>query len=97
VLGHELNNSLAPIKSIAGSLEDLLQREPKPEDWEADMNRGLGIISARAESLTRFMEAYSSLARLPPPRQTPLAVGEWIRRTADLERRLKIELHQDRA
>jgi signal transduction histidine kinase len=93
VLGHELNNSLAPIKSIAGSLEDLLQRQPKPEDWEIDMNRGLEIISARAESLTRFMEAYSSLARLPPPRQKPLSVGEWVCRTAELERRIKIELH----
>ena len=29
VLGHELNNSLAPIKSIAGSLESMLAREPR--------------------------------------------------------------------
>src|SRR6185503_10243909 len=41
VLGHELNNSLAPIKSIARSLEDFLQRKPRPSDWEEDMNRGL--------------------------------------------------------
>src|SRR5579871_3896227 len=32
VLGHELNNSLAPIKSIAGSLELLVQRQPLAED-----------------------------------------------------------------
>ena len=34
VLGHELNNSLAPIKSIAGSLEDLVGRASRAADWE---------------------------------------------------------------
>ena len=33
VIGHEINNSLAPIKSIAGSLESMLAREPMPDDW----------------------------------------------------------------
>ena len=57
VIGHELNNSLAPIRSVAGSLEMLLVREPRPEDWQGDMRRGLGVIAARAESLRRFMDA----------------------------------------
>ena len=48
VLGHELNNSLAPIKSIAGSLGALLKREPRAPDWEDDMRSGLDIIAARA-------------------------------------------------
>ncbi len=90
VLGHELNNSLAPIKSIAGSLENLVQRDPKPADWEEDMNRGLAIISARAESLTRFMEAYSTLARLPPPNRHPFVVSEWVHRVARLETRVTV-------
>src|SRR5262249_45588545 len=68
VLGHELNNSLAPIKSIAGSLESLLAREPKPDDLEDDLKAGLNVISSRTAGLTRFMEAYSRLAKLPPPR-----------------------------
>lgn len=33
VLGHELNNSLAPIKSIAGSLGAMLKREKRAPDW----------------------------------------------------------------
>ena len=66
VLGHELNNSLTPIKSIAGSLESLLVREPRPLDWHDDMQRGLSIIGSRSESLSRFMQAYAHLARLPP-------------------------------
>src|SRR5262249_22902537 len=54
VLGHELNNSLAPIKSIAGSLENVLAREPRAADWEEDMRRGLAVIASRSEALSRF-------------------------------------------
>src|SRR4029434_6233817 len=59
VLGHELNNSLAPIKSVAGSLADLVARRPQPPDLNEDMRRGLDVISSRAESLARFVESYS--------------------------------------
>jgi PAS domain S-box-containing protein len=90
VLGHELNNSLAPIKSIAGSLESLWRRDPRPTDLEEDMQRGLAVIAARAESLTRFMEAYSRLARLPHPSLEPLDVSAWIRRVAGLETRVEV-------
>ena len=90
VLGHELNNSLAPIKSIAGSLESLIERETPPADWQQDMQRGLSIISTRAESLSRFMEGYSRLARLPPPKRQPLDVSKWIFRIAGLETRVPI-------
>ena len=50
VLGHELNNSLAPIKSIAATLGSSMERAPRQADWENDMRSGLGIIAARAES-----------------------------------------------
>jgi two-component system nitrogen regulation sensor histidine kinase NtrY len=92
VLGHELNNSLAPIKSMAGTLDSLLAREPRPVDWQEDMRRGLGIIEARAEALSRFMEAYARLARLPAPKLKPLDVGELVRRVVGLETRLDIAL-----
>src|SRR5213080_514915 len=87
VLGHELNNSLAPIKSISGSLANLMNREPPPADWKEDMQRGLGVITARADGLSRFMEAYSRLARLPPPKMQPLEIEPLVRRVAGLERR----------
>jgi len=88
VLGHELNNSLAPIKSIAGSLESLIAREPLAEDWREDARRGLSIIAARSEGLSRFLGAYALLAKLPPPRPAPMEVGMWIRQSATLEQRL---------
>ena len=92
VLGHELNNSLAPIKSIAGSLESLLAREHRPSDWEEDLQRGLSIISSRSEALNRFMTAYAQLAKLPRPDLQPMDAGAWIRRVTGLETRLKLEL-----
>jgi nitrogen fixation/metabolism regulation signal transduction histidine kinase len=90
VLGHELNNSLAPIKSIAGSLETLLLRDPKPEDWQEDMGRGLSIIASRAESLSRFLEAYARLARLPRPTITYVDIPELVARVIRLETRMEI-------
>jgi two-component system, NtrC family, nitrogen regulation sensor histidine kinase NtrY len=92
VLGHELNNSLAPIKSIAGSLETLLLREPQPPDWHEDMQRGLSVISSRAASLSRFMSAYALLTRLPQPSLAPLDLHVLIRRVIGLETRLSVTL-----
>jgi nitrogen fixation/metabolism regulation signal transduction histidine kinase len=92
VLGHELNNSLAPIKSVAGSLADLLDRQPRPADLGDDMHRGLEVISSRADSLARFVESYSKLARLPQPRFEPLNLGELLRRVASLETRLPVRV-----
>jgi len=90
VIGHELNNSLAPIRSVAGSLESLLLREPRPEDWEGDMRRGLSVIAARAESLRRFMEAYAQLARLPAPARRAVELAPLVRRVAGIEPRVRV-------
>jgi two-component system nitrogen regulation sensor histidine kinase NtrY len=92
VLGHEMNNSLAPIKSIAGSLESLLRREPPPDDWADDARSGLKSIATRADSLSRFMQAYARLAKLPPPQKEELNLGDLIRRVANLELRMAIEV-----
>lgn len=92
VMGHELNNSLAPICSISASLEQLLERQPRPDDWEPDMRGGLGIIQSRAESLSRFMESYSRLARLPAPNQRAFSIREWAGRVVRLEHRLSVRL-----
>lgn len=92
VLGHELNNSLAPIKSTAETLASLLDREPRPPDWEEDTRRALGMISARSEALARFMAAYSRLARLPPPTIRETEVAPLVRRAAALEPRVEVEV-----
>jgi two-component system nitrogen regulation sensor histidine kinase NtrY len=86
VIGHEMNNSLAPIKSIAGSLATIIERDPPPSDWREDMQRGLAVIASRSESLSRFMSAYARLAKLPPPKLAPLDVAALIDRVATLEK-----------
>jgi nitrogen fixation/metabolism regulation signal transduction histidine kinase len=90
VLGHELNNSLAPIRSMTSTMDSLLERSPRPDDWEEDLRSGLEIIGNRAEALSRFMAAYARLARLPDPRLEPVELSSLIRRVAALETRLPV-------
>jgi two-component system nitrogen regulation sensor histidine kinase NtrY len=92
VMGHELNNSLAPIKSVAENLGTMLYRKERAPDWEEDMRSGLNIIAARTDGLARFMSAYARLAKLPPPVFQPVDVGAWIRRVVGLEPRLAVQL-----
>ena len=90
VLGHEINNSLAPIKSVAGSLSQLLGKKPRPIDADDDLTRGLQVIEGRAEGLSRFLASYAQLARLPAPKRRPLEVEAWVRRVVALETRLPV-------
>jgi nitrogen fixation/metabolism regulation signal transduction histidine kinase len=92
VLGHEMNNSLAPIKSLAASLESLLRREPLPTDWKDDASSGLNSIASRADSLSRFLQAYTRLTKLPPPQKQDIDLPRLIQRVVDLEPRLKVQV-----
>jgi len=92
VLGHELNNSLAPICSIAGSLEDIMKREARAPDWEDDLRRGLRVIAERSDALSRFMRDYSRLTRLPKPQLRRMDLGTLVQTAAGLETRALIEI-----
>ena len=92
VLGHELNNSLAPIKSIAGSLETMAALDPLPVDWREDMRKGLGVIASRTDALARFTNAYTRLARLPRPNKRPVDLPSVIERIVRLETRKPIRI-----
>ena len=92
VLSHEINNSLAPIQSITGTLRALIGRTPRPADADEDLERGLGVIGTRAEALSRFMRSYARMARLPAPVHAPVEVRAWVDRVAQLEKRLPIQI-----
>src|SRR5881398_2373217 len=92
VLGHEMNNSLAPIKSLAASLESLLRRDPLPPDWKDDAGAGLNSIASRADSLSRFLQAYTRLTKLPPPQKQDVDLASLVQRVVDLEPRLKVQI-----
>jgi two-component system, NtrC family, nitrogen regulation sensor histidine kinase NtrY len=90
VLGHELNNSLAPIISIAGSLATRLPQLDLPEGAKSDFQRGLDIIESRTGSLHRFLQSYRRLAQMPSPKLQPVELRPLLERVAVLETRLPV-------
>jgi two-component system nitrogen regulation sensor histidine kinase NtrY len=92
VMGHELNNSLAPIKSIAGSLQARLLGTALAAEEREDFERGLGIIEARAASLNRFLQAYRQLAQMPPPILKKSTLSSLVTRVAGLETRIEVKV-----
>jgi two-component system, NtrC family, nitrogen regulation sensor histidine kinase NtrY len=92
VLGHELSNSLAPIKSIAGSLLARVDRLGGDDAEKSDFRRGLGVVESRADALHRFVQSYRMLAQLPPPGLRPVALGPLMERVTLLEQRIPVKL-----
>ncbi|MGH7559334.1 MAG: sensor histidine kinase [Gemmatimonadota bacterium] len=90
VLSHEINNSLAPIRSIAESLRGHVTRDPDHDRYPEELEQGLTVIAGRSEALGRFMSSYARLARLPKPRLAPVDVEGWVERVANLETRLPV-------
>jgi nitrogen fixation/metabolism regulation signal transduction histidine kinase len=93
VLGHELSNSLAPIKSIAGSLNSRVSATAMDSDVRNDLQHGLEIIEARSASLHRFLEAYRRLAQMPAPVLRDVELPKLVARVASLETRIKVCVH----
>ncbi|MDE3187143.1 MAG: ATP-binding protein [Acidobacteriota bacterium] len=92
VLGHELSNSLAPIKSIAGSLLARVDRMDGDESMLRDFRRGLGVVESRADALHRFVQSYRLLAQLPPPQLKTVELEPLLERVALLEQRVPVML-----
>jgi two-component system nitrogen regulation sensor histidine kinase NtrY len=90
VLGHEINNSLTPIKSIAGSLRGRLDALPDASDESGDFKRGLEVIENRSESLNRFLQAYRQLMGLPAPKLGSVSLTALVKRVAQLETRVTV-------
>jgi nitrogen fixation/metabolism regulation signal transduction histidine kinase len=94
VLGHEINNSLTPIKSIAGSLRGRLAALNDVPGEKSDFERGLEVIENRSESLNRFLQAYRQLMRLPAPKLSAVSLAELVERVAELERRVAVTVNR---
>ncbi|MFI5246408.1 MAG: sensor histidine kinase [Gemmatimonadales bacterium] len=92
VLGHEINNSLTPINSLAERLSTLLKRSPPEGELRDDLQRGLGVIANRSEGLTRFLASYTRLAKLPPPTFANVDVATWVQRATRLESRIPVQI-----
>ena len=92
VLGHELNNSLTPIKSIAGSLTTQTANAVPDPGQRQDFERGLAIIETRADNLNRFLQAYRQLAQMPPPVFRKTSLAPIVERVAGLETRSRVQV-----
>jgi two-component system nitrogen regulation sensor histidine kinase NtrY len=76
VIAHELNNSLAPISSLAHSGQILARSPPDPEQ----LARVFSTIEDRARHLGGFIEGYAQFAKLPKPRLAPVVWAVLIER-----------------
>jgi nitrogen fixation/metabolism regulation signal transduction histidine kinase len=92
VLSHEINNSLAPIRSVAHTLTRILSGMEVPEKTRNDFAMGLDVIGTRAEALNRFLQSYTQLNKLPPPARRSIAARNLVERLIGLEARLPITL-----
>ncbi len=84
VMGHELNNSLAPIKSISTTLNTLVSRESISAELKEDLEDGLHVIQKRADALSRFVGDYSKIAKLPAPSKSLFSLNDLVGRIVDL-------------
>ncbi len=90
VVGHEVNNTLAPIQSMAATCATMLRDDGAPAI--ADVLRALEVVEQRAGSLGRFIAEYARLARLPTPVLAPIELGPHLRRVAAMEERCPVEV-----
>lgn len=79
-MSHEINNSLAPIRSLARSAAKLLDRPDERERLEA----ALAVIGERAGHLEEFLAGYARFARLPQPRPEEVAWRPFLAEVAAL-------------
>ncbi|NQZ79942.1 MAG: GHKL domain-containing protein [Colwellia sp.] len=72
VLSHEINNSLAPIASLANTLQTLASKQELNSNFSQHLAEGLEIITERAQSLKIFINSYRQLTHLPEPKKVAI-------------------------
>ena len=90
VIGHEVNNTLAPVSSMAATCKAMLHDDGAPA-----IDRVIGaleVIEHRSASLGRFIAEYARLARIPEPQLAPLELGEVLRRVAAMDTRCAVRV-----
>lgn len=96
VLSHEIMNSLAPVTSIAQSLNSIwkekLEVQPNCSDDAIESTmKGLEVIGERGEGLIRFVQSYRMLTKVPVPQFSKVSVQNLFDRLSILVSPLKAE------
>ena len=89
VLGHEVNSTLSPIHSLAGTCLSLLAER---NDAPPQLERALRAIEHRAQGLAQFIADYARLARLPEPQPSRLRLSACLARLIALDERCPVRL-----
>lgn len=88
VLRHEIMNSLTPVVSLVGTMQQIVDGELRdglaPEASIDDLSDALRTIEQRGRGLMRFVEAYRHFTTLPTPRFAELHVADWLQRVVQL-------------
>ncbi len=92
VIWHELNNSLAPIKSVIETSRDALAAGSPDKAEREELAHNLALVAERAESLRRFLSRYSELARLPDPTLADCNVDALLRQVAAVQPSGKVQV-----
>lgn len=93
VLTHEIMNSVTPISSLAGVVEEELQRkllanELNMEKEEAeDMHLSIQTISRRSEGLIKFVKEFRSLTHIPKPKLAEVCIRPLLDELAMLHKK----------
>ncbi len=85
VIWHELNNSLAPIKSVIETSRDALAAGSPDKAEREELAHNLALVAERAESLRRFLSRYSELARMPEPTIAEVNAASILRQVAAVQ------------
>jgi two-component system nitrogen regulation sensor histidine kinase NtrY len=93
VLTHEIMNSVTPISSLAGTVEEEMQKQLKAEnvsirkDELEDMHLSLQTISRRSAGLIRFVKEFRNLTQVPHPRLSEIAIQPLLEEMATLHKK----------
>lgn len=92
VLTHEIMNSVTPISSLAGIVEDEIGRRISHEqdikqDELGDMHLSLQTISRRSEGLIRFVKEFRNLTHIPKPKLAEVEVKPLLEEMAMLHKK----------
>jgi two-component system, NtrC family, nitrogen regulation sensor histidine kinase NtrY len=93
VLTHEIMNSIAPVTSLSENLCNYFVREGEAipvgevnDKMIATTIRGLKVIQEQGQGLTRFVESYRKLTRLPKPERTIVSLKDLMEKTVMLHK-----------
>jgi signal transduction histidine kinase len=79
VVSHEINNTLAPIRSVASSLRCGLEKRLRDGDAGADVEMALKLIVERVDALATFIDGYAEVAKLPHPERRLTDVEQLVK------------------